>query len=853
MQLKQYQLDTLDSLDRYVAALVTAQAAEAEDRADLAAIKNEERRAEAIARLPDPAPAAWETVKAAGVAASPDPWRDLPDGHGRQVPHVCLELPTGSGKTLIAGHAVGRIMSALKGATTGLVLWVVPSDAIYQQTRAQLRDRGHPVRQALEVASGGRFKPLEKGSDFTRADVEDGLAVMLLMLQSARQTRDTSEQKALKVFRESGRYGSFFPESDDLTAAQALKDRVPNLETHDLADGAPGAVVQSLGNTLRMVRPLIVLDEGHTAYSIDRRRLLGDFNPRFLLELTATPSREYSNILVKIGGQRLRDAEMIKLPIELVADANAPWEDTLKAALDRRAKLENQARKYQATSGRLIRPIMLVRVELTGRDQREKGKVHTEDAFETLTNKLGVPPEWIRRQTAVDKELDDQLMSDTSPVRVIITKDALREGWDCPFAYVLALLGSTKAKTSLTQMIGRVLRQPGAKRTGVDPLDSAWVFCRDISVKDAVEGIRAGLDKEGMGDLKMQVRTAGAPPEARTAERRPAWKGKRILIPTVTHDDGAGGARPLDFDRDILAGVDWSALSYDGGATVTLDDPGATRARRRVDYAAEGLIADGTTPAMTLGNRIDRPDLARRLLGVVPNPWVAIGLVDQALAALRARAVDDATIARGRLDLVSDMRVELAGKVDAAARAIFDAKLAAGTIAFRLRGEKLDWEMPPSLEVLFKPGTDKWMTDANSDKLGHTLFVDAIKEGELNGFEKDVALYLDGKEAVAWWWRLTARGAWGLQGWRRNRVYPDFLLRLTGDGERLLVLETKGKQLDNEDTAFKRELMAALQNAYQRPAAGEVELFDDSPEAVRFTMLMQEDNWKPTLAGALGD
>ncbi|MCD1644524.1 DEAD/DEAH box helicase [Aurantimonas coralicida] len=850
MKLKQYQLDTLESLDCYVTALAAARAQEAAQRTALAAI-DQAIAAPMLAMLPDPAPAAWASVQASGAASSPDPWRNLPDGHGRQVPHVCLELPTGSGKTLIASHAVGRILSALDGTTTGLVLWVVPSDAIYKQTRAHFRDRAHPVRQALEVASGGRFKLLEKGSDFARSDVEDGLAVMLLMLQSARLPKPQSEQKALKAFRESGRYGTFFPEGDDLTKTQALKSRVPNLETHDLANGAAGAVVQSLGNTLKMVRPLIVLDEGHTAYSIDRRRLLGEFNPRFLMELTATPSREHSNILVKMGGQRLRDAEMIKLPIELVADANAPWKDTLKAALDQRSALEQQALAYQAISGRFIRPIMLVRVELTGRDQREKGKVHTEDAFEALTNEMGVPAEWVRRQTAVDKELDDQLMTDTSPVRVIITKDALREGWDCPFAYVLALLGSTKAKTSLTQMIGRVLRQPGAKRTGIDSLDSAWVFCREVTVRDAVEGIRTGLDQEGMGDLKMQVRASGMLAEARTAERREPWKGMRILIPTVTHDDGVGGARPLDFDRDILAEVDWTALAYEGGATVTLDNPGATRARRRVDYGADGLVADGTIPNFALDNRINRPDLARRLLGVVPNPWIAVGLVDQALAALRARNIDDRAIAQGRLDLVSDMRVELAKKVDNAARSIFDRKIATGTIAFRLRGDKLDWEMPSTLEVPFRPKVDKWLTNDDGDKLSRTLFVDGIKQYDLNTFEEPVALYLDGKDAVAWWWRLATRGAWGLQGWRRNRVYPDFLLRLTGNGERLLVLETKGKQLDNEDTRFKRELMEALQNAYKRPATGEVELFDDSPEVVRFTILMQEENWKPTLAAAL--
>jgi len=398
-----------------------------------------------------------------------------------------------------------------------------------------------------------------------------------------------------------------------------------------------------------------------------------------------------------------------------------------------------------------------------------------------------------------------------------------------------------------------VLRQPGAKRTNIDALDSAWVFCRDVSVKDAVDGIRNGLAQEGMGDLKMQVRAHGAPPETRTVERRAPWKGTRILVPTVTHQDGAGGARPLDFDRDILADVDWGALTYDGSATIVLDDPGATRARRRMDYAGEELEATGSSPPEWLDNRIDRPDLARRLLGVVPNPWVAISLVDQALAVLRTRELDDLTIARGRLDLVNAMRVELAEKVDVAARAIFERKLRNGIISFQLRGSKVDWEIPSTFEVLFRPKVDKWLTDDNGDKVGRTLFLDGVKQGELNSFEEDVALYLDSKDAVAWWWRLTARGAWGLQGWRRNRVYPDFLIRMSGDGERLLVLETKGKQLDNDDTRFKRDLMQALQNAYKRPPAGEVKLFDDSPEAVRFTILMQDDDWKPALAGELND
>lgn len=846
MRLKDYQLETLDRLDGFVALLLKAMTAEADLRA-LTDTMPEERRAAVLAIQVDPCITAWKQAHDKDVAISPDPWRSLTDGWDRQVPHVCLNLPTGSGKTLIAGHAVGRILSGLDRAMTGFVLWVMPSEAIYKQTRAQLRDKESAVRQALEVASGGRVKLAEKATDFTSADVDAGLVVMTLMLQSAGRR----DKETLKVFRDSGNYATFFPDADDATAMANRLAAYPNLETNDLADGTPGSIKQSLGNTLRMVRPLIVLDEGHRAYSDTARKTLGGMNPRFILELTATPNRELSNILVKVGGMRLRDAEMIKLPIELTADDKGHWKDTLKAALDKRDDLETQAREHHDRTDRYIRPIMLVRVELTGKDQRGKGPIHTEDVRQELLE-AGVQPGWIKVQTASEKELTGDLASETDQTRIIITKDALREGWDCPFAYVLALLSKTQAKTALTQMIGRVLRQPGAKRTGVSDLDSAWVFCADLKVKDAIESIRKGLDEEGMGDIHSSVRASGQQEmEVRRAERR-AGAPERILVPRVTHNDGDGSARELDFDADILGAIDWGALTYEGGKTVDLDAAGAARARTAFDYAATGKIERlGEVARTELANSIDRPDLARRLLGLIPNPWIGIGLVDQGLADLRQRGIDDEAIARGRLDLLDSMRVELGAKVDAMARAIFETKLADGVIAFRLRGPLADWEMPPWIDVDFRPGTDLWEVNDDSDPLARSLFERGIKRGDLNDFERKVAVYLDGSNALAWWWRLTSRGAWGLQGWRRHKVYPDFLIRLSGDRKRLLVLETKGKQLDNEDTAFKRELMEMLGAAYRQPSPGEVELFDDSPDSVRFRMLMQEADWKPTLAAEL--
>ena len=159
---------------------------------------------------------------------------------------------------------------------------------------------------------------------------------------------------------------------------------------------------------------MIVLDEGHRAYSETARKTLAGFNPRFLLELSATPDRKLSNILVNVPGNALKDEEMIKLPIRLDVAKKQRWQATLQNAVDRLNELEKAARTFENTTGRYIRPIMLIRVDRTGNDQREKGGdlVHSEDAIEYLTQKAGIPPEAVRRQTAQLKELkDDDLLS----------------------------------------------------------------------------------------------------------------------------------------------------------------------------------------------------------------------------------------------------------------------------------------------------------------------------------------------------------------------------------------------------------------------------------------------------------
>jgi type III restriction enzyme len=855
MRLRDYQERALDAFGDFLKLLGEKRKADSAARAALTG-------AGVTVNLPDPVIQAWDEARKGGIAAVDSEWHRIEAGAGGIIPHVCFKVPTGGGKTLMAAHAVERYFVDYESARTGLVVWITPSDAIFQQTWDQLRDRAHPYRQVLDRASGGRVRLLKKLEKLTPLELDSQLCVLVMMLQSASVTA----KETRKIFQDAGDYAAFFP-SDDPLAARALLDRVPNLETNDLASGngpiSMAPIKTSLGNVLRIVRPMIVLDEGHRAYTDLARETLAGLNPRFMLELSATPKASRSNILVGVSGRALKDESMIKLPIELRALQNADWKATLAKAWEQTAQLQDEADRFRSNSGRYIRPIMLVRVERTGKDQRDNLNVHSEDVREHLIERLGLPPEAIRVQTATIKELNgEDLQSEYSPVRVIVTKDALREGWDCPFAYVLAVLSTTTAPTALTQMIGRILRQPHAEATGIEPLDSAWVFCFNQAVADAVDGIRKGLQNEGLDDIAEHVRTGARGQAGREIiERRQAFRGKEILLPKVRCRDGKDW-RDLDYDRDIIGLLDWESFSYRRADTVTLDGlEKAAIAGARVDIEADlggdriGHELEGTE---ALADRaLDRPFLVRQLLDVIPNPWQGARILDAALTTMRARGITETALARTRLALISDVKRDLQDQVDVAAEALFRKKVEAGDISFRLFGHAPpadDWKMPQQIKVTTTSRTRK-LTRASGHAAQLSLF-DPVYEDQFNSFEQDVALYLDEQDAVHWWHRIAARADWGLQGWMRRKVYPDFLcwFEKQGGTARLMALEAKGKHMEaSPDTEWKRSLFAVLEDLYKKGVdCGEVQLVNAQAREMRFRILLSSETqphaWRTDLA-----
>jgi len=806
-----------------------------------------------------------------GVTSAPQ-YVARKDGLDRPVPNICLKVPTGGGKTLLGTVAVERINTEYFKKQTGFVLWIVPSDAIYSQTWKAFANREHPYRQMLERASGGRVKLLEKSDSFTKQDVEEQLCVMLMMLQAGAVKKESKE--ARKMFQDSGKFPSFFPDVDDAIANKALFRQVPNLDATDLTEEGfriGGLTVkQSLGNVLRLVRPLVLIDEGHKAYSNTAFETIAGYNPRFLLELSATPNsgKEYvSNVLVNVSGTALKDEQMIKLPINLDNQNRADWKHTLSVAQDKLEDLQKDAIKVHNNENRYIRPILLIRVERTGKEQRDKATIHSEDVREYLVEKLGAQPDEIKVKSAELDELGkEDLLSELSKVRYIITKDALREGWDCPFAYILAVLSKTTAVTALTQMIGRVLRQPGAKLTNIPSLNECYVFTFDQEVQAAVESVRRGLEEEGMGDLASQVRATGAGAVAasrrETIRRREEFAGLKVFLPRVlSRHYATGDWRQFDYDRDLLSRLDWSKFSYTNSSTYTPDDKETIqRTLTRVDVENLGNIDDEILKTQiteeTVESELDVPALVRLLLDVIPNPWQGARILQETLAELRKRKIKEARIIANRLFLVKAMRDNLKEQVHKATEIEFRRMLQTNELCFRLESSndpKLNWELAETL-TLDVIDEDKALLRKNGEPLAKSIFK-TVYQKQVNGLEKEMAWYLDGSKAVRWWHRIAAQSPdWHLQGWQRSKVYPDFLACLhdAGDGKiQFTVLETKGLHLKgNEDTAYKAKLFELL-TAHSKSAlsVGELKL-GLQQQQMRFELLLEND-WREKMQESL--
>ena len=818
MELKVYQQNALDVFSRWLEALEEAR-------------NNSEQAIEALkaidADIPDEVQnypqKAWQNLEQNdGVAPTAGDYVPRTDDANRPIPHVCFKVPTGGGKTLLAASALERLHRQ-----RGLTLWVVPTRAIYAQTKKALWNKEHPYRKMLERASAGKVKMLEKDDPFNRDDIANYLCVMLLMLPAANRRKG---KEFLRMFRDTGKYPSFFPDSDQIFGDARMRNEYPDLECHKNT----GLVKQSLFNVFKTLRPVVILDEAHKAYGARKSEANEEFaqsinrlNPQMVVELSATPNRGISNLLVDIDGTALKQEEMIKLPVQVKSNfrKNAEttswrddWQYTLQQAVDELERLNNEAEALENTTDRYIRPIAVVRVERTGKDQQDGERIHAEDARAYLI-RLGIPPEAIRVKSAENDELQDEdLLSEISQVRWIITKAALMEGWDCPFAYLLVMLDNTQAQKAITQLVGRVMRQPHAQLTEREALNQCYVYCNNTDVAVAVEQVKNGLESEGLTGLGDEVVGASDATErddlrTQTVKRRAQFRSQEIYLPMVLHKHGDEWIR-LNYQSHILPYIKWSEIQA--------PDPNASAPDTMIWQSA--TVDVGEAPPVyhpdqepCIDKTVDISDFARRLSDLLPNPWRAARIASQMREGLRQNGETEEDIYDRRSYLVHVLREHVKHEVEQQAEQIFRKKLEQGEIKFDLETAEPNYKLRDEYEIEVK-ANDRPLTRYGS-AVQLSLFEPVFEQHFDNEFEKKFAYYLDERRALQWWHRIAARqrGEYYVQGWKQGRIYPDFvaMAREIEGVTRVLIFETKGEHFGgNPDTEYKKKILKTLEDTF---------------------------------------
>ena len=410
------------------------------------------------------------------------------------VPHICIKVPTAGGKTFIACNALKAIFDCSAIDKPKAVIWLVPSITILDQTIKNLKDSSHPYRQKINSHFGNKVEIFDKatllqGSGFNTTSVKEQLTIMVFSFDSLR----AKNKEDRKVFQENGNLLSFANVLDKDT---------------DI----------TLGAVIKYLNPLVIVDESHNAESDLSVDMLKEVNPCFILDLTATP-RKNSNIVSFIDAMELKKENMVKLPV--IVYNHQDKTEVINSALQLQKNLEIQAIAEENKGGKYIRPIVLFQVQpKNGKDfpNAEEEKTNVQKLKEKLVE-LKIPAEQIKIKTANINEIKGiDLMSKDCDVRFIITINALKEGWDCPFAYILATLADKSSAVDVEQILGRVLRQPYVMKHTSPMLNMSYVLTASSKFLFTLDNIVKGLNKAGFSDKDYKLADPAMLEEAKKQE-----------------------------------------------------------------------------------------------------------------------------------------------------------------------------------------------------------------------------------------------------------------------------------------------------------------------------------------------
>jgi len=731
-------------------------------------------------------------------------YHDRPvNGLGEQYPRFCLKIPTGGGKTILAIEAIRIFHNIFAQKRTGLVVWITHRDTIYRQTIEKLKDKNHIYRQLLDQCSGNKTIIVEKGQPLHQEDISNSLTVLMLMIQSAGKIN----KESMKLFQDSSGYVDMFPKDNEYSKHSKLLNSFPNLDVFSDTISNKKIIKTSLGNSIRISNPLIIVDEFHTMFSDIAKSTLDGLNPSMLIGLSATPAeRKGMNVLVEITGQELKDEEMIKLDLHLHSPTvSGNWHEMINNIIKKRNILEKEARKLKQNSGIYIRPICLIQAERTGKEQRNKEYVHSEDVREYLISKEIPAYEIAVKSSELDEIKEKKLLSEDCEIRYIITKEALKEGWDCSFAYILGIIPNSSSETSMTQLVGRILRQPYAKKTGNNLLDESYIFFNKGDTNIVLNNVQKGFENEGLGDLVKNVSREAGPTgsNAKYAKIKKSILNKypdSLYLPIWIMKIGRSYRR-FSYDIDIKSSINYRIIDY------------PRLFKKEVLSKLNTSDIDIFEEIIGLRNhkqrKLEEPYeesfdvnyLAKRINEITDNAFIAYDIAKIIIKEINK--FKNFELLRKNIGFITE---ELIVLIDNEKRkqelTIFKELIKSKRLIIAVSNDhNFGYILPMKCEV-YPEGVETYKSNLfdKSDILS------------MNPLEKKVASLLDSKDNIAWWVRnKVANKEWYyIRGWKKGRIFPDFIAAKKSKSnslELVYIIESKGQHLiGNSDTTYKKSV-----------------------------------------------
>jgi type III restriction enzyme len=424
----------------------------------------------------------WES-KGISLKTIEDNYLKPYDNSIKGVPRVTVKVPTAGGKTFIACNALKPIFDSFPLDKAKVVVWFVPSDTILKQTYNNLNNPSHPYRQKIDSHFGSAVKIYDKesllfGQGFNPVEIKEQLSILVLSVQSFVETVRKGLPRAYRENENLAEFPKTFQHKEKLLS--------------DIDE-------TSLFQVITQLHPVIIIDESHNFEADLRIEMLNNINPSFIFDLTATP-RDKSNILSFVDAIKLKQNNMVKLPV--IVYNHHDTNEVINSAIQLQKTLEAKAKTEEENGGKYIRPIVLFQAQPRTADDNV-----TFEKIKAQLIELDIPENQIKIKTAEKDEIKNiDLLSKECEVRYIITVNALKEGWDCPFAYVLASLANKTSSVDVEQILGRILRLPYVTKHKQDLLNYSYVFTSSNNFLNTLDKIIVGLNKAGFSSKDYRIK-----------------------------------------------------------------------------------------------------------------------------------------------------------------------------------------------------------------------------------------------------------------------------------------------------------------------------------------------------------